>query len=189
MGNKILYFAYGNNREPEIMQALTGNKNMVGDEATLKGYVLGIQRLDQVPRTRLPGLPISPYEAIKRHWSDSFESYVIKKGEGEVKGMVWELTPEERELVRDWELIDLGWYKDAKGEAILANGKKVEIETYALGDNQEIDKVVDGREYNSFLSEPENFLRVIEIARREYFERRRTKEGDVVSKEAYNLVR
>jgi len=184
MGNKILYFAYGNNREPEIMQALTGNKDLVGHEATLKGYVLGVQRLDQVPKTRLPGLPISPYEVIKRNWDDSFESYVIKPGEGEVKGRVWELTPEERELIRDWELIDLGWYNDAKVEAALENGKKVEIETYVLGDNQEIDRIVDGREYNSFLGKPEDFLRAIEIARREYFERRRTKEGAVASKEA-----
>ena len=171
MGDKILYFAYGNNREQRIMQALTGNKNLVGHEATLKGYVLGIQRLDQVPNTRLSGLPVSPYEAIRRNWSDGFESYVIKKGDGEVTGMVWELTPEERELVRDWELIELGWYKDAKGEAVLKDGKKIEIETYVLGDNQEIDRIVDGKEYNSFLSRPEDFLRVIEIARREYLER------------------
>lgn len=181
MGDKILYFAYGNNREPEIMQALTGNKNLVGHEATLKGYVLGIQRLDQIPKTRLLGLPVSPYEAIKRNWDDSFESYVIKPGEGEVKGMVWELTPEERELIRDWELIDLGWYKDAKGEADLKDGRKIEIETYALGDNQEIDRIVDGREYNSFLSKPEDFLRVIDVARREYFERQKTREGVLVS--------
>lgn len=181
--NKILYFAYGNNREPEIMQALTGNKNLVGHEATLNGYVLGIQRLDQVPSSRLPGLPVSPQEVVRKNWDDSFESYVVKKGNGEVKGIVWELTPEERELIRDWELIDLGWYKDAKGEAVLKDGRKIEIETYVLGDNQEIDRIVDGKEYNSFLSKPEDFLRVIDVARREYFERQKAKEGALSSKE------
>lgn len=184
MGNKILYFAYGNNREPEIMQVLTGNKNLVGHEAVLKGYVLGVQMLDQVPSIRLSGFPVSPQEVLRRHWNDSFESYVIKPGEGEVKGMVWELTNEERELVRDWELIDLGWYKDVKGEAILKDGGKIAVETEILGDSQGIDRVIDGKEYNSFLNKKEDFFRVIEISRREYFEREKIKEGAVVSKEA-----
>ncbi len=171
MGNKILYFAYGNNREPEIMQALTGNKKLVGHEATLKGYVLGVQRLDQVPKTRMPGLPISPYEAIKRNWDDKFESYVVKKGEGDVKGIVWELTPEERELVRDWELVDFGWYKDIKGKAVTKDGREVDIQTEGFREGQEVDREVDGKDYPAFLNKFGDFQRVAEKARREYLER------------------
>ena len=170
-----MYFGYGANSQREMMEAITGNANLVGREAILKGFKLCVQRRDQVPDVIFPSSPvqISPKKIIEENWGKKFETYMIKSGQetDEVIGTIWELSLLERELVRDWELIELGWYKDAKGEAVLKDGKKIEIETYVLGDNQEIDRIVDGKEYNSFLSRPEDFLRVIEIARREYLER------------------
>ena len=111
--DKVLYFAYGANRDIKMMQAITGSSELKGKPATLKGYSLYVQRLDQVPDTVSENspAPISPRDLLKESWPDTFTSYIIKEDpEGEVAGVVWELTPLQRELVRDWELVDFGWY-------------------------------------------------------------------------------
>ena len=89
----------------------------------------------------------------------------------EVAGVVWELTPEEREFVRDWELIDLGWYQDLKGKAVTENDQEIDVETEGLRTDQEVDRDVDGKEYEPLLNSLEAFQRVAVKARREYLER------------------
>jgi len=50
-----------------------------------------------------------------------------------------------------------------------------------LREGQEIDREVDGKSYKPLLDRLEDFQRVAEKARREYFERQRAKEEALVS--------
>lgn len=175
MEKKILYFGYGANSQREMMEAITGNKNLVGQPGILEGFKLCVQKINQVPDSVFPNSPaaVSPKQILKESWGDDFETYIIKPGKetDEVKGTVWELTPLERELVRDWELVDFGWYKDLKGEAVTADGKIVDVQTEGLREGQEIDREIDGKNYPPFLNRLEDFQRVAEKSRKEYLER------------------
>lgn len=175
MSEKILYFGYGANSRREMMEAITGNPNLVGHLAALKGFTLCVQRFDQVPEV--------PQKILKDHWPESFESYTIKPGKesDEVAGAVWELTPLERELVRDWELVELGWYKDMEGKVQTEEGREIKVVTEGLRDGQAIDREVDGKEYVPFLNRLEDLRKVAEHAREEYLARLQTQEGAPLS--------
>lgn len=186
MEKKILYFGYGANRDPKMMEWITGNKNLVGTQGVLKGYRLCVQRLDQVPDSVFSTAPVnvSPKEILEESWKEDFETYIIKPdANSEVAGTIWELSSQDRELVREWELIDFGWYKDMKGKAVTKDGKEMDVQTEGLREGQGIDKEVHGKDYPPFLNKLEDFQRVAEKARREYFERQRTKEGALSLKE------
>jgi len=171
MEKKILYFGYGANSQREMMEAITGNKNLAGQQGILRGFKLCVQRMDQVPDL--------PKRILKDSWGDDFETYIIKPGEetDEVMGTVWELIPLERELVRDWELVDFGWYNDIEGKAVTKDGQEVEIQTEGFREGQEVDREVDGKNYKPFLNRLEDFQRVAEKARKEYLERTKMQEG------------
>jgi len=168
------YFGYGANKTPEMMKAITGNSQLVGEPAVLSGYDLGIQRFDQIPDKVLSGsmLPASPREIIRGAWKDpeKFETYVIKPGESAVDGTVWELTDVERELVRNWELVG-DWYKEIMAKVRLEDGTKIEIQTEILGDGQGVDRLVDGLIYPPFLNDIREFEGVANRVREETLER------------------
>lgn len=170
-----------------MIEAITGNKNLVGQQGILRGFKLCIQRMDQVPDSVFPGspAPVSPKQILKESWHDSFETYIIKPGEevGEVTGTIWELTPLERELVRNWELVDFGWYKDMRRKAVMQDGREIEIQTEGFREGQKIDREVDGENYEPFLNKFEDFQRVAEKARKEYLEGMKIEEGVLLSKE------
>ncbi len=178
----VLYFGYGANRDPQMIAAILGRpaKELVGQQAVLEGYRLAIQRLDQVPDTVLPKAPapISPRALLKECWDDDFKSYVaLADPEGKILGTIWEMTRDERERVRDWELVDFGWYVDYEGYAVTAEGARVPIIGERLGDGQTVDHEVDGMDYETWLQDPEKFKIIAEKARREYDERLQGPEG------------
>ena len=188
MESKILYFGYGANSQIEMMEAITGNKNLVGQPGVLRGFKLCVQRMSQIPDSISPNSPepVSPKRIIKANWPDSFETYIIKSGNesDEVEGTVWELTPLEREFVRDWELVDFGWYKDIKGKAVTTDGQEIDIQTEGLREGQEVDREINGKNYKPFLNPIGDFQRVAEKARKEYLERVRIQEGVPAGKES-----
>ncbi|MDP2585763.1 MAG: gamma-glutamylcyclotransferase family protein [Candidatus Levybacteria bacterium] len=179
----IQYFAYGANRDPRMIKAITGSQELVGRPGILEGYTLCVQKLNQVPDTISETSPaqISPRALLKESWPDTFESYIIKTDpKGKIVGTIWELTPLQRELVRGWELVDFGWYKDINTSAITKDGQVVQVQTEGLRDGQEVDREVDGHNYETWLNSAADFERVAEKARREYFERiSQTQEGKI----------
>lgn len=183
MEAKSLFFGYGPAASLTIMRALTGNPNLTGREAVLKGYKLGLQRLDQVPNTRTIA-PKSPQEILRESWSDgSCFLVAIPDKEGKVAGMVWELTPDEAALFEDFELIDLNWYKKGEGKAITSDGQELAVSLPVLGDGQEISGEVDGFSHDPWSgSSQEMFVKVAEKSRREFLERTgMTPEGQTTS--------
>ncbi|MFZ1549511.1 MAG: hypothetical protein WBO56_03665 [Microgenomates group bacterium] len=170
------YFGYGANKTAEMMSAITGKpiEQLKGVPVVLKGYELGVQRFDQIPDTMMVGsmLPVPVKEIIGGAWSDpeSFETYVIRPGEGEVLGTMWDLTERDRALVRDWELVG-DWYKEQMVTVTDEEGQEVEIQTEILGYGQDLDRIVDGMDYPPFLRELSEFQRVAEGARMQFLER------------------
>lgn len=168
-----MYFGYGANRDPKMMEWITGNKNLLGKPGILKGYALCVQRKDQVPDEILPTAP-APLSArrLLDNWPETFESYTIKKDPNqEVYGTIWVLTPQERELVRDWELLDFGWYKDIAAKAQAEDGQVLDVQTEGMRDDQEFDREVDGKNYETWLQPSEDFKRIATKSRQEYFVR------------------
>ena len=152
---KILYFGYGANREPRMMHAITRNPNLVGHSIPIRGFKLCVQKLDQVPDTVPPDSPApkSARQILKdAGWPQTFQTYIIKPDkDGQVFGMLWELTPLERELVREWELVDYGWYKDMNvridigkdGVFEVDDNGRFPIQTEGLREVQEIDREIE----------------------------------------------
>lgn len=173
----IKYFAYGANRDARMISAILGIPagQLNSQSAILQGYDLGVQKFADLPDTILPTAPLpqSPREIVARNWSTSFESYVIVPNpQGKVAGTIWYLTPEQRERVRDWELLDFGWYHDIEAVAINANGEEIEVVSEAVDPTlQHIDRIVDGLVYQTWLQDPKEFDRIATIARTEYNQR------------------
>lgn len=169
----VNYFGYGANRDPKMLSAILGVQEADlqgrGYPAVLEGYSLAVQRLGQVTDIRAEGMPVSPREVLASNWGDDFTSYVIRPhDEGMVTGTVWELTPEERERIRDWELIDLGWYEDYEAVVRTPEGGIVTIIGEKLRGDQPIDYEVDGLNYETWLNDPELIERIAIKVRHEY---------------------
>ena len=174
--NKVNYFGYGANRDQKMIAAITGLSETElegrGYPAILEGYSLALQRLDQVTDVVAEGMPTSPRDVLAENWGEDFTSYVIVSNpEGKVAGTVWELTPEERERIRDWELVDLGWYEDYEAEITTPEGERISVIGEKLPDDQSIDHRVDGMNYETWLNDPEMFERVATRVRKEFDER------------------
>ena len=159
-----MYFGFGANRERDVISAITGNENLVGVQAILRDFSLAVQRLDQIPE--------GVQKILRGVWNEGFTSYVIipKRG-SQIDGIVWELTPKERELVKDFELIDLGWTEETTGEAIFENGMGVMVVTERVAGGQMLDHEVDGSNYPPYLNNREDVLRIAEQSRLEYLAR------------------
>lgn len=192
MAEKILYFGYGVTRDPQMMAAILAKSEteLVGIPATLEGYKLVVQRLDQVPDTinHNAPKPISPRTILKGSWGNDYVSYEIwQESEGKVSGTVWELTPDERERIRDWELNDFGWHEECEGRAFDAEGNAINVIAERIISDQAYDHEVDGINYETWLDAPEKFMVVAEKARREYDERLYGAEGNMSIKELKNV--
>lgn len=172
----ILYGAYGANRDPEMLKAITGNASLVGRLATFKDVELCVQRFDQIPDVVAPTapVPLSPKAIMVDAWGEEadFETYVIRpvKG-GQVAGRVYELTEQERALIAEWEMIEFGWYKELDMTAVLEDGTEITVNTEGLSDDASVDRVVDGMDYPTYLNDPTDMFKVAEQAREDFLAR------------------
>lgn len=181
MTDKVYYFGYGANRDAKMIAAITGKpeSELVGQPGVLEDYRLGVQTLANIPDTILPTSPvqISPRDALVVNWGEGFTSYVIQHSPGsKVSGIIWELSSAERERVRNWELIDFGWYEDCTGTAITESGLTVDIVTERVADERQVDHFVDGMDYPTWLHDVSKFQEIATMARHEYDDRMKTTE-------------
>lgn len=171
------FFAYGPLADPDVIAAVTGKQNgeIKMQQATLDGFALGIQKVGNIPDKVMPGMPMSPRKLIRQNWGEDFEMYVVVPEFGEtVKGVVFELDEADVEAVRDWELVDLGWYSIVRGMARPNGAPGRRVHTIAVI-GQNVSRWVDGEEYDPFLGRgPEFkalFIEHVEAARKQYLQR------------------
>ena len=122
-------------------------------------------------------VPASPprrlRDLLREQWGNNFESYVILPGGKNdiVRGTLWELTKNERDLVKNWEQIDY-LYKEIKVKVTVENGQIFDALTESLGNNQKFDREIDGLNYQPFLRKIKDYIKISQEARLKYFERK-----------------
>lgn len=169
----IKYFGYGSNKDLDMMIHMVGRKDLRGDPGKLLGYELCIQKLEHI-RDIIPHpdiLPISPREIIRKGHGDSFELYIARpKPDGVIYGTIWDLTSEEINRVKNWELVDFGMQEEVNAMAMDAKGDIVQVETQAVVDPPAvIDRVVvDLKDYPSYIAPRDVMLKTADTALADY---------------------
>ena len=92
--------------------------------------------------------------------------------DGVIYGTVWDITLEEFELVREWEMVDYGAQEDAKGMAINSKGEIIEVITQSFLNFPipEIDEVIIGDDYESYIASKEAMLKKADEVRFRYLD-------------------
>ncbi len=168
----LLYFGFGTNKDLAMMEHMVGRKKIEGTPGVLIGYDVCIQRTDQF-RTEIP--PTTPFQAsprdlIMRSWGPDFEMYVSKPNpNGRAYGTIWRITPEELELVREWELVDYGAQEDAWGIAIDETKVEYKVITQSfMRPPIDIDRVVEGKDYPAYIWPKDLMLKRADELREQY---------------------
>ncbi|MDO8503183.1 MAG: hypothetical protein Q7S60_00685 [bacterium] len=143
----INFFSYVRGDDEEMMAAIFGRKNIHHENATLQGYELCIQTAKDIIDIILPtcNLSQSPKEILTEKRGPNFELYTIRPNPNKnIRGVIWYVSNEEYEHLREYELIDCGMSEDIVAKAITDRGETITVSTYGLDKNiDSITKVVD----------------------------------------------
>jgi hypothetical protein len=168
----INYFGFGSNRDIEMMRHMIGRKDIKGEHGRLLGYEITIQKANQFRNEVLPTSPIpglSPKDIITKNWGSDFEMFTSRPSpKGIVYGTIWYITPEELELVENWELVDFGCQERAYGKAITDDGRSVDVVTQSFLKPAEVDCVITGDDYDPYIWDKETMLKRADKVRLEY---------------------
>ena len=183
----VEFFCYGPGADLDVVTAEIGHPPMSGRPAVLHGFKLGIQGVENIPDKKVPVpghpekmLPVTARSIIEESWGKDFEMYVVREGEGEVRGMMWTVKKSDLLPIEDWELTDFGWYSMVRGGVTLENGEKRDVWTIAVKD-QSIRREVDGMNYDDWLGKgkefKEEFLKHVRENYRRFVERQEAGKG------------
>lgn len=137
---KILYFGYGANRSSQKIFEILGKEPGGGNSAVLEGFNLYTQTLSQIPE--------KPRSILEKVWGGEFRSYTLKKGEGSVAGVLWELDEDELKKLQEWEFV--GYWKEMIQVPIkTSSGETVYAVTEKVTDDQSVEGKVDGLFYEN----------------------------------------
>ena len=139
----VLFFGYGANRSKERLQDILGKKIDPGYGAILQGYVLCVQKLNQIPEKSRKILEIV--------WGDDFRCYTLKRGKGVVAGIIWELSEVDFTVIKEWEQIGI-WRKIISIDTLSFEGKTVGALTGTAPEDAPICDIVDGLNYQNNLN-------------------------------------
>lgn len=176
--NVIKYFSCVTNANIEMMAAIFGRKNLLWENATLQGYELCVQTIDEisneVPATSPLG--ISPREIIKKCFGPKFDLYIFRPNPNStLRGKIWYVSPEEYEYLREWEMIEYGMQNDLEGVAINDLGDPITVTIQGLSKSTDkVSKVVDIN-HGTFIAPKQAMLKNARRVRKEYIERMKKK--------------
>ena len=145
--SKILFFGYGANRSRSKMVQIIGNK-LSGQGAIIEGYRLAYQSLDQIPE---PAKTV-----LLKIWGHQFKSYTLKEGKGVVSGVLWEISDENFQKIKEWEFIGV-WRELIEVDVRTSDGKKLHAFTEKAPEIHPISGYADGLLYNEY-----EFLNLVE---------------------------
>lgn len=174
MQRPFLYFGYGLESVPEVMDAIVGRSVTAEVGVTAVKQQLCIQEIDQVPDVPTEAFGGKSPQAIiaetwKRHTDVPFSSYALRETENRgdvVSGTLYELDVEDMLRLNDWDLatppVDHktfpGW-RYLNRQAELADGRQAQ--TLTIYPEQEVDRVVPGTDYEPFLNDQATTMQVI----------------------------
>ena len=160
MLTKVQYFGYGANRTPEMMEAILGRVPK-GYPATLSGFELCIQSWEEMPE--------QVKKLLQPSWNSKFRTYFVRpvnRSTAIVKGKVWVITKQERQIIDNWELTGQ-WYKVYAMQFHKSEDQVTQIEIQVM-DTPAATKVVNGKLYKNFLNSKEKMLRVARRNREQF---------------------
>ncbi len=168
----VKYFGYGSNSDKDMMVHMVGRKDLKGEPGKLIGYQLCVQSWDQI-RNIVPSyspIKISPQQIIRQHFGDIFDLYIaVAKPDAVVYGTIWDLTPEEIDLVKEWELVDYGMQEEIQAMAMTSDGQLIQVETQAMvNPPAEFYVVIGGNDYPRYIADREKMLRAADETRLSY---------------------
>lgn len=174
----VKFFSYVKGDNEEMMSAIFGRKNIYHENATLQGYELCIQTAKDITDKVLPTcpFPLSPREILTNKRGPHFELYTIRPNPNKnLPGMVWHVSTQEYEYLREYELIECGMSEDIVAKAITDKGKLIIVNTYGLSKHiNSITKVVEVDYRRPEIPKREKIESAIKT-REEYAERVKTK--------------
>lgn len=154
------------------MVHMVGREDLKGEPGKLIGYQLCIQSLDQIRNIILPTSPLkkSPQQIIRKGFGDKFDLFIaVPKPDAVAYGTIWEFTPEEIELVKNWELVDFGMQEEVQAMAINSNGDLIQVETQAIVDPPaEYYTIIEDNEYPRYIADKELMLKKADEVREDY---------------------
>ena len=156
----IEFFGYGADRDPEMMKAIIGRVPK-GYPATLEGFELCVQTWEEIPE--------EAKKILSPPWDSSFSSYILRptlKPFKKVRGTIWLITPHERKLIDNWELVGK-WYQVFFLHIRTHDDLPKQIEIQVVND-QKIKKVVHGEYYKNFITSKSKMLDLAEKVRKDY---------------------
>jgi hypothetical protein len=175
----FLYFGYGLESVPEVIDAITGRSVTTELGVTAIKQQLCVQEIDQVPDRPDKDLGGKSPQAIlsetwAKHTDVPFSSYALRETENRsdiVSGTLYQLDVEDMLKLNEWDLVVQPRHDSASGQMLfpgwrypdhlieLADGRKVS--TLTIFPDQAVDRVVSGTDYNPYLNEREVTIKVI----------------------------
>jgi hypothetical protein len=114
--NNIYFFGYGSYRDPQKLIKLLGKMPVLYSGSIIEGYKLSYQNLNQIPK--------QVSKILNSVWGQNFRSYTINQQGGIVSGIVWKITPNDLEIIKEWEFDGI-WREFITINAKCANGETV----------------------------------------------------------------
>lgn len=175
----IKYFGYGSNADKDMMVHMVGREDLKGEPGRLIGYQLCIQSLDQIRDIIPPTSPLkkSPQQVIRGTFGDKFDLYVaVAKPDAVAYGTIWDLTPEEIDLVKDWEMVDGGMQEEVQAMAMDSKGELIQVETQAVIDPPgEFYAIIEDNDYPRYIADREKMLKTADENRESHLKRLKEK--------------
>jgi hypothetical protein len=138
---KFLFFGYGANSDRQKIKQIIGRDPGEGVGAILDNYVLAVQELSLIPEP--------PRNLLAQIYGNSFKAYTLKKGQGVVSGVLWELNDDELAIFKKWEFVGV-WREIIEVEVKSAGQKPVSVLTEKSMDQFPVAQVADGVTYEPF---------------------------------------
>lgn len=168
----VKYFGYGSNADRDMMKHMVGRDDIKGEPGRLIGYQLCVQSLDQIRDIVPPTSPIkdSPRTVIRRGFGDKFDLFIaVPKPDAVAYGTIWDLIPEEVDLVKNWELVDCGMQEEIQAMAMNSSGELIPVETQAVVDPPaDYYVVIEGNDYPRYIADKEKVLKTADGVRQDY---------------------
>jgi len=156
----IDFFYYGPCADEDVMTAIIGKKPINGRSAILQGYILGVQNLDDIPDIKIKGLKLTAQKIMKADWQPDFQMHAAHKGKGQIKGIVWTITKEDLDAIKNWELVDYHWYSIVEGTVVFVDDSTKKVLTIAVK-KQHTQKDINGLNYDLFLDKGPKFKELL----------------------------
>jgi hypothetical protein len=175
----VKYFGYGSNSDKNMMAHMVGRKNLKGEPGKLIGYQLCIQSLDQIRDIIPPNSPlkVSPQQIVRQGFGGAFELFIaVPKPNAFIYGTIWDLTPQEINLVKEWEMVDYGMQEEVQAMAMTSDDQLIQVEAQAVTDPPaKFHTTIEGNDYPRYIADRKKMLEVADQCRIDYQKRMKSK--------------